>query len=306
LAEIADSLRLGQVKHYLMNSSDSYCPPLALLSEAAPYSFRGISLLLCFVLCVVAFAANAQNLVVNGDFEAGTIAPWSGGELRADPTGDVLARVGDPQVGARLAQTVATVVGQRYVLSAELRNETQFGAEIVMSAQAQGGGFDGSQTATVVGTAPQNFTLPFTASSTSTNIAFEASASSDIFLVDDVSVIAIALPAAGQSYAGTMVTTVDVTDPPVSAKRSRKVAARINDEGELVLLDGTDGIITGYVSSTGEFLLILPDGKRATGNAVIRGRRIVLEYTVGSHTATTASGATIANTIKQTLTLVRR
>ena len=95
-------------------------------------------------------------------------------------------------------------------------------------------------------------------------------------------------------------TTVTVTDPAMSMKSSRKVTARINDDGELILLDGTDGIITGYILNSGEFSLTLPDGITVTGTAVIRGRRIELEYTTGSHAAVTASGATVANTIKQT------
>lgn len=41
-------------------------------------------------------------------------------------------------------------------------------------------------------------------------------------------------------------------------------------------------------------------------SSYIRGRRITLEYTTGSYAAVTASGATVANTIKETLTLVRR
>jgi len=287
-----------------MNSSYTryHRPPSVLPSEAV----GGIGLLICFVLCVLAFPASAQNLLVNGDFEAGTIAPWTGGELRPDPSGGLLARVGDFQAGAILRQTVTTVPGQRYMLSVELRNEDQFGVEVSMIAQAQTGNFDALQTAPVAGTAPQNFSVPFTASSTSTLIAFEVTAAQEIILVDNVSLIAIAPSAAGRSYAGTMVTTVNVTDPAMSTKSSRKVTARINDDGELILLDGTEGIITGYISNTGEFLLVLPDGKRVTGNAVIRDRRINLEYTSGSHAAVTASGAMVANTIKRTLTLVRR
>src|SRR5678815_1407204 len=106
-----------------MNSSYTryHRPPSVLPSEAV----GGIGLLVCFVLCVLALPASAQNLLVNGDFEAGTVAPWTGGELRPDPSGGLLARVGDSQVGAILSQTVTTVPGQRYMLSVELRNEDQ-------------------------------------------------------------------------------------------------------------------------------------------------------------------------------------
>jgi hypothetical protein len=118
----------------------------------------------------------------------------------------------------------------------------------------------------------------------------------------------IALPpsAVDGSYVGTIATTVAVTDPAMGMKDIRKVMARINDIGELILLDGTDGIITGSIANSGEFALVLPDGKAVTGNAEIHGRRISLEYTVGSHVAETPSGAAVANTIKQTLNLIRR
>jgi hypothetical protein len=102
------------------------------------------------------------------------------------------------------------------------------------------------------------------------------------------------------------VTTVTVTDPSMSVKSIRKVMARINDIGELILLDGTEGIITGSIANSGEFSLVLPGGTTVTGSAVIRGRRIKLDYIAGSHAAVTASGADVGNTIKQTLNLVRR
>jgi hypothetical protein len=242
--------------------------------------------------------------VVNGDFEAGQIAPWQGGELFANPSGGLCVRVGDPIIGNSLWQTVATVPGQRYLLSGELRSQEQIPSACTVMAQGNTG-IDGARHALAPVGAFHRFTLPFTASTASTLLELRSSGVGDYVLIDNVSLVPVP-PGAGGSYVGTIVTTATVTDPALSAKSSRKVTARLNGDGDLVLLDGTDAIITGYILSSGEFSLVLPDGSTVTGIAVIRGRRITLEYISGSHAAVTAWGATVPNTIKQTLILTRR
>jgi hypothetical protein len=291
-----------------MNFSHNRCyqPPSVRVVGQSQRIIHYMRSLLCLVLCLLGIPASAQNLLVNGDFEAGQLAPWSGGELRSNPSGGVLARIGDPMIGDTIAQTVTTVPGKRYLLSAELRHENEFGVEVVMSAQTPAGNFDARRGVGVVGMAPQRFNVPFTASSTSAFISFVVTVPFDPILIDNVSLIAVAPSAADGSYAGTIVTKLAVTDPAMHMKSSRKVTARINDDGEIILLDGTDGIITGYILNSGEFSLDLPGGKTVTGTAIIRSRRIELEYITGSHDAVTASGGTVANTIKQTLMLVRQ
>jgi hypothetical protein len=279
--------------------------PAARFLRKRPCAGYGLKSLLCYVLCVLGIQARAQNLVVNGDFETGQLAPWQGGELVANPSGGLCARVGEPSIGYTLSQGVATVPGQRYLLSGEMRSEDQsasVGSVIVVS---QLGNIDGSRFTMTPAGAFQRFTLPFTASTANTFLELKSSALGDFVFIDNVSMVPIP-PGAGGSYAGTIVTTVTVSDPAMTAKSSRKVTARMNVDGEIVLLDGTDGIITGYILPSGEFSLTLPDEITVTGTAMIRGRRITLEYIAGSHAAMTSFGAPVANTIKQTLILTRR
>src|SRR5215207_7162795 len=104
-----------------------------------------LKLFLCGMLCVLAMQASAQNLVVNGDFETGQLAPWQGGEMVANPSGGLCARVGEPSIGYTLWQSVVTVPGQRYLLSGALRSEDQSGSVGTVIAQSQAGNIDGSR-----------------------------------------------------------------------------------------------------------------------------------------------------------------
>jgi hypothetical protein len=266
---------------------------------------QGIRSLLGFVVCLLGIPLNAQSLVLNGDFETGQLTPWQGGELFANPSGGLCGRVGEPSIGDTLSQSVATVPGQRYVLSGELRSEDTSASAVTVIAQTQFGDIDGSRVALAPAGMFLRFTMPFTASTATTLLEISSSGLGDFVFVDNVSLLPLA-PGAGGSYAGKIVTTVTVTDPAMSAKSSRKVTARINPDGELVLLDGTDGIITGSISASGEFSLTLPDASTVTGTGVIHGRRITLEYMTGSYGAVTSSGASVANTVKETLILTRR
>jgi hypothetical protein len=287
------------------NETRNHLFPSLLPVDACQRMVGGLQSLLCFLLCVLALPASAQNLLVNGDFEAGTLSPWQGGELFANPSGGLCGRVGEPRIGDTLWQSVATVPGQRYLLSGELRSEDEFPSACTAIARSHAGSVDGARHAIApVGTF-HRFTLPFTATTATTLLELSSGGVGDFVLIDNVSLIPV-LPGAGGSYAGTIVTTVAVTDPAMSAKSSRKVTARINEDGEIVLLDGTAGIITGYILTTGEFSLTLPDGTTVTGSAVVRGRRIQLEYVAGSHAAVTFSGAPVVNTVTQSLSLVRR
>jgi hypothetical protein len=69
----------------------------------------GMKLLLCLVLYVLGVQATAQNLLVNGDFESGELAPWTGGELWVNPSEGFCGRVGN-------VAAVANTITQSLVL----------------------------------------------------------------------------------------------------------------------------------------------------------------------------------------------
>jgi hypothetical protein len=266
---------------------------------------KGLTSLLCFIVCLLGLPASAQDLVVNGDFKSGQLTPWQGGELFANPSGGLCGRVGEPSIGDTLSQSVTTVPAQRYVLSGELRSEDTSASAVTVVAQSPFGNIDGSRVALAPAGNFLRFTMPFTASTASTLLEISSSGIGDFIFIDNVSLSPVPRGADG-FYTGKIVTTVTVTDPAMSAKSSRKVTARINADAEVVLLDGTDGIITGSILPSSEFSLTLPDASTVTGTAVIRGRRITLEYVTGSYAAVTSSGASVANTVKETLILTRR
>jgi hypothetical protein len=225
--------------------------------------------------------------------------------LFANPSGGICGRIGDPNIGDTLWQAVTTVPGQRYLLAGELRSEDQYISTVTVSAlNPTSGEYDGSRHAVAPVGAFHRFTVAFTASSASTRIEISGDRG-DFVYIDNVSLIPIP-PGADGAYAGTIVTTVNVTVPALSAKSSRKVTAQMDADGSIVLLDGTEGIITGYILSSGQFSLVLPDGLEVTGTALIRGRRIQLEFDSGSYSAVSSSGAPVPNTVKKTLTLTRR
>src|SRR5215207_2904472 len=68
--------------------------------------------LLAALLCTLT-GASAQNLIVNGDFETGLIAPWSGGSIIGNGTGFTGTST------TSITQTVATTAGARYLVTAD-------------------------------------------------------------------------------------------------------------------------------------------------------------------------------------------
>src|SRR5699024_1412849 len=89
LAGFRNPPRFVGEKDYSMNSSCLPTRRSRSIFTALPgqRSVDRLRSFLCLVLCVLGAESSAQNPVVNGDFEAGQVAPWQGGELFANPSG---------------------------------------------------------------------------------------------------------------------------------------------------------------------------------------------------------------------------
>src|SRR5688572_26112131 len=172
-------------------------------------------------------SAGAQNLLVNGDFETGQLAPWTGGTVAADPDGGFLCTS-----AGTLSQTVTTTAGTRYLVAADLLVTGPFGSSATITAsKAVGGGVDGTRSIPFNTFTPfvVRGSLVFTATSNSTIISF---AGFNIGLpgnvtVDDAVMLEVEPTTLDGRYKGSITTTLSVATLELSNKSARKITARI-------------------------------------------------------------------------------
>lgn len=259
----------------------------------------------------------AQNLLVNGNFETGALAPWKGpGNVAPEgPGGSFICYVLE---ASGVEQTVATKPGVRYYLAADVFVTTA-GTGTVSAVPAAGGSSDGAFT--VTGPTPSGVRrrVTFTASTSSTNIVLQVGApvpptvverggSGPVFF-DNVALYELSPSTLAGRYRGLAITTLTVSKPAATNKTSRKVAARINREGRIVMLDGTTNVYAGQIFNDGVFDLAvgLTDTGviRAQGKATLTANGIQLSLPGASLPAVDEGSAPVENTVTTEVFLSR-
>src|SRR5206468_2405409 len=111
---------------------------------------------------------------------------------------------------------------------------------------------DGSRR--VVNAPPTRIGFVFTASSTSTNVSFNATgAGTGAGTIDNVVLYELTpSPHAGR-YTGNATTALIAGVPAVSDKTSHRIAARIDAEGLILVLDGTSELHAGVILNDNTF-----------------------------------------------------
>lgn len=155
--------------------------------------------LIAAMTLLVAWSSEASaNLIVNGDFETGTLAPWaaSGGVVidSSQPNNGSFDAAFFSGSGGSLSQLIATA-GTNFILSFALNN----GSTDPLGSSSFTVTFDGNQVASF--TALDNFgagyvvaTLPVLTANTLTQLMFTGSNDSGDWLLDDVSLVPVAVP----------------------------------------------------------------------------------------------------------------
>jgi len=252
-------------------------------------------------------SADAQNLLVNGDFETGQLTPWIGGTVSADPSGGVFATT-----AGTLTQTVATTAGKRYFVSADILLTGGFPGNASIAAKpSAGGAADGTRTVnSVIGTADFiHASLLFTASSASTDIALSIvplPGFATSITVDDATMFEVTASKLTGKYSGNNVITLSLTNPDLTNKVSRKVSAVITEENRIYILDGAQAIFSGVILNEGPFDLSSVFNLQAAGTAKIRGKRIELEFNTNNLPAADTAGMPIPNVVANKIVLTRK
>jgi hypothetical protein len=243
---------------------------------------------LIFIVLRGATAFAAQELLQNGDFETGSLAPWTVASGSAAIVPNALAHDGGAvncqltatavnftPGTASITQTVATNAGSRYLV----RGSAQNGGSnaVTITATPSGGG-------AALATFGFDFTVQdngavFTATSASTVITASSSsfAGTSHLNVDNISLMEIpaSSPLAGK-YTGVATSTVANETAKLSQKSTQAITARIGTDSGIVILQGGQFLHGGVVLDNGAYS-IRAGGQPAglgQGTAVIQGKTI--------------------------------
>jgi hypothetical protein len=265
-------------------------------------------LLLLAAAGILTGSAAAQNLLVNGDFETGSIAPWVGGTIVPNPDGGFSG-----STVAALSQTVATTAGKQYLVAADMALNSGVVFSATLTAAPAGGGIpDGTRsfTTTTPVPAPIRASLFFTASSASTTIFFSVPIVPGPIgsLTVDNAVMVEAEPSnLVGTYAGTNAVTLKLATPELSNKAARKVTARITADNQIHILDGAQAILTGVILNDGMFEVNAGFGTlQGAGTAKIQGKRIQLEFNAQPVIAFDSKGVLVPNTVSNKIVLTKK
>jgi hypothetical protein len=214
---------------------------------------------LLFAFAALFFTQGAShavtNLITNGDFASGQLTPWTA-------TGSATITNGVCALdNASIKQTIATVVGTRYYLSASINVGFGAGANVTISATpATGGPADGTRTISYV---YGKSAIIFTASSASTVITLAGAPPPGGFggapSVDDIRLAVLPPSRFAGRYIGTFTTTLASTDPALRQATAKRVVARIGQDGRIVIFVDATTIQVGRIFNDRSFdLSIIP------------------------------------------------
>jgi len=241
-------------------------------------------LLFSVLLCATHAASTlaAGNLVINGGFQTGTLAPWiSTGAVTVEQHGtDFAAKLGNSAElnDASITQTIATEAETRYYFSMRVQDVTPDKKyAVAIRVRFGNGGVDYKDISFPLFANLDYFSCVFVApGSTTLQISTNINATS----IDDISVVPLPPSALAGSYQGpaklSFVAGILGFEETISAKRTDRVVARVYDTGEFVMLRDADQIGSGIFlpgEDDGAFVMRV-DGTTFTGTATIAGKTI--------------------------------
>ena len=262
----------------------------------------------------------AENLLVNGDFETGALAPWTGPGNVAEGQAGAVGFVCYVLETTAVEQTVATKPGARYYLAADLYLNTN-GTGTVSAVRSAGGSSDGAFTVSGPTVSPGlRKSVAFTASTSSTRIVLQVGAPSPLSAIerggsgpvffDNVVLYELSPSTLAGRYRGLVTSTLTVEKPAAVNRTSRKVTARITREGRIVILDGTTNIYAGQIFNDGIFDLgvgvnVFGAVRRAQGKATLTAQGLQLTLPGATLPAIDEGSTPVKNEVTNEIILTR-
>jgi len=239
-------------------------------------------LLFCATSAIPALAAG--NLVINGGFQTGTLAPWtSTGTVTVEQYGtDFAAKLGSGAASndAAITQTIATEAETRYYFSMQAQDVTPDKKyAVAIRVRFTNGGVDFKDISFPLFANSDYFSCVFVAPGSTT---LQISTNINSTYIDEISVVTLPKSALVGSYQGTaklsFTAGIQGFEETIAAKRTDRVVARIYDTGEFVMLRGADQLSSGIFlpgegDEAGAFVMRV-DGSWFKGTATISGKTI--------------------------------
>ena len=230
-------------------------------------------------------SATAANLVINGDFSTGTLAPWIiDGNATAENDGDggFVCRMDASNAPVNISQPIATQAATLYYVSLKATYAGQtspFMTRLDISLESNATPYASKFYALSPG-ASQHFGFTFTATGTST---LRIQTDGNITFIDDVSVIPLPVSPLAGKYRGTSKLHITAGLPgfetELLTKRTEPVSARVYPTGEFILIRNNEHVGGGIFlpEPVGAFRLRI-NRVSYSGTAQIRGRTIKLSF----------------------------
>jgi hypothetical protein len=233
---------------------------------------KAIALLI--TLTLFGMRANAiDNLIVNGDFATGTLAPWA-------PTGTVSVTAGLCLMNGvtNIDQTVTTKAGARYYLAGGAGTASGVTSYSVRATPAAGGTADVALDFFSQANSLRRFSIIFTATTASTRISISVNEGDHVGLVDNIVLHEIIVPS---RFHGIYSGTVGIELKGNEGARTKSVttaSAQIDEDGKIVLLESTSRVHGGILFDDGTAAFQFAGKDQAAPVVTTRGRVLSLGF----------------------------
>jgi hypothetical protein len=232
------------------------------------------ALALLIALTVSGMRANAvDNLIVNGDFATGTLAPWA-------PTGDVSLTAGLCLMSGvtNIDQTVTTKVGARYYLAGGAGTASGVTSYSVRATPAAGGTADVALNFFSQISGLQRFSTVFTATTASTRVSISVNEGDQVGFVDNIVLHEIIVPSRFRGiYSGTVGIELK-GDAGARTKSVTTASAQIDEDGKIVLLESTSRVHGGILFDDGTADFLFAGKDQVAPMVTTRGRLLLLGF----------------------------